>query len=190
MTVVRVQAPAATPVSLADVKLWLRVDHSDDDSLIMQLIAAATDTLDGTGLLGQAIVTQTWRQICNEAPSGELLELELGPVQSIAGVEWTARDGSTVTGDPADFSLATDGGKWWVRSAAWPRDLSTAPGALRIDFVAGFGDSVDVPAAIKTALMLLIGHWYEHREATGTALSEIPMGVRDLIERYRHGYAA
>lgn len=41
---------------------------------------------------------------------------------------------------------------------------------------------------ITTAMLLLIGHWYESREAVivGTISSELPLAVDSLIMPYRH----
>lgn len=35
--------------------------------------------------------------------------------------------------------------------------------------------------AIWAAILLLVGHWYNNREASGQALTEIPFGVDDLL---------
>lgn len=42
--------------------------------------------------------------------------------------------------------------------------------------------------SITTAMLLLIGHWYESREAAviGTISSELPLAVDALITPYRH----
>jgi uncharacterized phage protein (predicted DNA packaging) len=41
---------------------------------------------------------------------------------------------------------------------------------------------------ITTAMLLLIGHWFENRESVviGTNTSELPMAVQALISPYRH----
>lgn len=41
---------------------------------------------------------------------------------------------------------------------------------------------------LTTAMLLLIGHWYENREAVamGTIATQVPMAVEALITPYRH----
>jgi uncharacterized phiE125 gp8 family phage protein len=59
---------------------------------------------------------------------------------------------------------------------SWPT-LSLRPtNAVVVQFTAGYGDAADdVPQRVKQAMLLLIGHWYEHREAvlTGSISKEI-----------------
>ncbi|MGS0465873.1 head-tail connector protein [Cobetia marina] len=45
---------------------------------------------------------------------------------------------------------------------------------------------------ITTAMLLLIGHWYETREAVviGTITSEVPMAVGALVDHYTHYHFA
>jgi uncharacterized phiE125 gp8 family phage protein len=54
--------------------------------------------------------------------------------------------------------------------------------------VAGYGDDAeDVPQAIRQAMMLMIGHWYENREDTlGVGnIQRIPQGSEYLLWPYR-----
>jgi hypothetical protein len=38
-------------------------------------------------------------------------------------------------------------------------------------------------------MLLLIGHWYQNREAVGEAGGEIEMGVKRLLNQYREWWA-
>src|SRR5690606_3870606 len=43
-----------------------------------------------------------------------------------------------------------------------------------------------VPEPIKVAILLLVGHWYQNREAaTAKSISELPYAVSALIAPYR-----
>lgn len=44
------------------------------------------------------------------------------------------------------------------------------------------------PADLKEAVLALVGHWYENREATGSNLFEAPLSVWDIV-RERRSYA-
>lgn len=173
---VRTIAPEITPVSLDDVKRHLRVDHSDDDALITALIAAAVDHLDGwTGILGRCLVEQTWRQDFEQFAS--CLPLPLGPVIKIVSV---THDAGTV--DQASYSLVTDAGG---RARAEFASGASVAGPVSVSYEAG-SPVADVPAALKVAILLMVGNWYANREAsTEAAMTELPIGVNALIAPYR-----
>lgn len=181
---VRTAAPASTPVSLVEAKAHLRVDHSDDDTLITGLIAAATDHLDGwTGILGRAIITQTWRQdFYRFTPQ---MRLPLHPVASVTGVTYYDGDNVQQTLSTDIYELLTDGaGAYITRKAdqAWP-GTKNREAAISVTFVAG---EAAASAAIKAAILLAVGHLYENREAVSEgSFGELPMAVSALIAPYR-----
>lgn len=170
---VRTAEPAVTPVSLIEAKAHLRVDHNDDDTLITALIAAAVDHLDGwTGILGRCLVEQTWRQDFDTFAT--CLPLPLGPVISVSSLTVGG-----VTVDASDYALLVDaGGRARVEIA----HIASGPGTVSVTYKAGYAT---VPAALKVAIMLLVGNWYENREAVGEARSELPIGAHALIAPFR-----
>ena len=55
-----------------------------------------------------------------------------------------------------------------------------------VRFVCGYGSlGTDVPMAIRQAMLLIIGHLYEHREASSSGVHLLPMGVEALLATYR-----
>lgn len=188
---VRVTAPDETPVSLAETKLHLRVDDDDNNALIEALIQAATDHFDGrTGMLGRAIVTQTWRADMRSWPVGGRIWLPLGDVIEVVSVKYQDVDDIEQTLDPTDYCgpFVNACGTWLERpsSATWP-SLFDRQDAASIEWKAGFGNAAAVPAAIKQAILLLVGQWYETRETVvlGQTVAELPFAVTALISPYR-----
>lgn len=56
-----VTAPTAEVVTLAEMKLYLSVDHDDWDTMIASMISEAVADIDGWGgILGRCIMPQTW----------------------------------------------------------------------------------------------------------------------------------
>ena len=45
-----------------------------------------------------------------------------------------------------------------------------------------------VPAALDQAVLMLVGHWYESREASvvGTNIDTVPMGFTDIVNNHRN----
>jgi uncharacterized phiE125 gp8 family phage protein len=185
---VLVTPPAILPVSLAEAKAHLLVEHDDDDAVIEAYIGAAVDHLDGwTGILGRCLVEQEWRQ--DYEAFAPCLPLPLGPVISIMEVAYIDDAGVSATVDPAGYALRVDaGGRARVefKAGAW---FGTP---VSVIYKAGHPNTSDdglkstVPAAIKVAIMLMVGNWHQSREAaTERPLTELPIGAHALLAPYR-----
>ena len=190
MNLTRATAPAATPVSVAEVKDHLRVEHNEDDALITLYLNAAIAHLDGDeGILGRALVTQTWDQTIDDFPHGDDLALMLAGVQSVTSITYRDMDGATQTFPAESYMLRYRHGLTWVHlkdDYTWP-ETDDEPDAVTVRFVAGYGDAAAVPAALKAAMLLHIGHMYENREPVniGNIVTTIPMAYDALVAPYR-----
>ena len=76
---------------------------------------------------------------------------------------------------------------------SWP-PARNEQGAIRVTYTAGYNipgtspaGEYPLPAAIRAAMLLLIGNWYENREAVvvGATVAELPLGVQSLLQPYR-----
>jgi uncharacterized phiE125 gp8 family phage protein len=183
---VRTVAPVGQPVTLAEAKAQCRVDHSDEDALLTSLIAAAVAHLDGYGgVLGRAILTQTWRQDFDGFAGVGDLRLRLPmPAASVASVTYVDAEGQTQTLASGLYALRRDAVGSFVEPAygeGWPATRSQTA-SVSVTFTAGYGGAADVPQPIKQAILLLVGHWYANREAvTSDPATPLPLGVEALI---------
>ena len=184
----RTVAPAVPAVALADAKAHLRVEFSEDDSLIAGLVEAATAMVEGPAGIGVALVTQTWRlDLDGYLPLP--LELPLGPVQAVTGITYIDTDGDTQTLDPALYDVFTGSRPARIDKAfgaalpAVRRQLSAA----QVTFTAGFGSAADIPADLQCAMLLMVGHLYHNRQAVDRQMQVLPMGFASIVERYRVG---
>lgn len=185
-------APANDPVTLAEVKEHIRVDHSDEDDRIAEYILAATQRLDGRdGSLGACLITQTWT-LTLDAFASEIA-IPLPPCQSVDAITYVDPDGATQTLDAGAYQAfglgSTDGAK--VRplyGTSWP-SIRNQPDAVAITFTAGFGDDPgDIPEPIRTAIKMRVGHLYEHRESViiGSGfVTDTPDGAEDFVRNFR-----
>lgn len=186
MSLVMTTRPALEPVTVSEAKAFLRLDTSDEDVLVGSLIL--TSRLHVEAALGLAIISQGWKVILDSWPEDGTVRFPLGPVLSVSAVRLIAATGSPTT--LASDSYTLDGEARPPRlipNTNWPAPTRKARG-IEIDFTAGFGPQAsDVPEPIRSALLLLVAHWYEHRDPLEIDLPEtaIPPSVSSILSPYR-----
>lgn len=172
------------PISVPDVKNALRVDGEDFDAEIERLIKAAVQHYEGwSGVLGIAIVEQTWRQDFGRFE--DKMCLTVGPVSSIASVKYRNDQGQISTVAADNYTLKHDGGGQayvrFDRTFTAPVDLyEDAP--VSIEYVTGWTDG-EVPADIQTAIILFVQkHLDEAARSNWDILDRVE---KDLTSKYR-----
>ena len=181
-----VTPPAAEPVTLAEMKSHLRYTGSGEDALINALITAAREQCELQS--GRAFVTQTLRWSLSGWPESGAIRLPRPPLISVTSISYTDGDGDAQTMPGADYAVYPDAepGRVVVAvGAGWPTATLQAGLAIRVTYVAGYGDADDVPSRYKQAIKLLAAHWWLHREAVvlsgSQQLAELPLAVGSLL---------
>ncbi len=187
-SLVRVTAPATAPISLAEAKAQMRVEGGDEDSIIQRLIDAAVAFVDVQGVLGFAMITQTWAEWLG--PNQSTVYLSLGPVQSVSSIKYYDTDGNLQTATLADFNIFGTPNRISIApktSKAWPI-TQTRDDAIKIEYVIGYGStSASVPQTVRHALLMLVSHWYENREASSEKqMMNLPYGFAEMIGSERN----
>jgi len=182
--------PAAELITLDEARRQVRRDDEDDDAVITSLIAAVMSRLDGVdGILGRALIMQTWSQAFDGFPVGAALCLPLAPVIDVVSIVYRDRDNAEQTFAGANYTAHNAAKTAYVKldyNAAWPATYDRDDAAT-VQFRAGYGaNAAAVPAAIKHAGLMLLAHYYENREAVlvGTISAELPMGVTALLRPF------
>lgn len=179
--------PAAEPVTRDEAKAHLRVTDTAEDALIDRLIAVARAAAEAH--TGRAFVTQSFRLARDDWPDKLCLPLPCPPLLAINDVRLYDAEGNASIWDASSYTVDTrfTPGRLCLRSGwTWPVP-GRAQGGIEIDFHAGFGAAAsDVPVAIRQAVLMLVAHLYENREAVaGEAAVEIPSGAAALLAPYR-----
>jgi len=179
-------APAGEPLSLAEAKAFLRVEHNDDDATITALIAGARLQIEA--LTRRALMTQTWRVTRDVWPASGVLPLLPAPLRALIAVRVHDAEGNAQALDLQGFGLdrvAAPAVLAFARGALPPPGRKA--GGIEIDIEAGYGAAADVPEPLRHAIRLLVAHWYENRaliSASGEVAS-VPASVLALIAPWR-----
>lgn len=176
-------APKGEPLDLADVKIQRRLPATPSafDVRFAEFIAAARQQLEEeTGL---QLLTATRQCLLETFPIQRTITVGRGPVQIVTRVAYLDATGVEQTLDPATYTtfpppaaegspsipalggpFARPGGIQLAATATWPAALDQ-PGAVRITYLAGFGDTADtVPALLKYALHQYVGDFHRFAE--------------------------
>jgi uncharacterized phiE125 gp8 family phage protein len=184
MTSYLLAGPAEEPVSLVEAKAFLKVDDAAEDGLITTLIGAAR--LHVEGVTGKALLAQSWRIVLDDWPDNGVVKLPVSPLIAITGISATDDNGG-------GHEIALDQFRSELDRLIVPRLVVGMPmlqerQGIEIDYVAGFGtEPEEVPADLRQAMLGLIAHWHEHRDAVIVAGSGavVPSGFDRLVAGHK-----
>lgn len=190
MTLKVITPPAVEPVTLAETKLHLRVTTSADDDQITALITTARELVEQS--LSRALISQTLELVLDSWP-GSTIILPRPPLVSVTSIVYTDDAAADATFASTNYLVDADSTPGRIRlksGKTWPSTTLQDLNAVRVRYVAGYGAAgTNVPQPIRQAILLLIGDWYENREATivaqGMTATPLPNGVEALLWPYR-----
>ena len=170
------------PVSLADMKLHLKLEttEEDDHTLITTLISAATAYCQE--FQHRSYITQTRVLYYDEFPL--MFSVPYPPLISVTSIVYIDTSGDEQTLDSGQYRVDIGNEPGRITEAyncTWPstRDVTNA---VTLTYSAGYGAAADVPDTVKAAIKLLVAHWYEHREAVSDiTVMPLPLAVNNLL---------
>lgn len=186
-TVSVVTAPAYEPVTVAEAREWCRIpsDITEHDWTLNLLIIAMREYAEH--MTGRAFAQRTLKLTASEYATDSKwayrFDLPFPPLVSVSSFVY-------IDGDDTEQTLATteyDVHTWAepgfiVRSygGAWPATLS-APNAVQITYVAGYGGPSLIPRAVRLWMQARIATLFEMREqiVTGTIVAALPRDFTD-----------
>lgn len=180
MSVVVTTAADAMPFTTAEAREHLRVDDTYEDGYLESLIAAATNHVEkycGRSFTAQGLT------LCLDAFTDEI-HLPRGPISAITGITYYDANNALQTLPPSiyDADLISDPAVVALAfNQVWPSTYSRR-NAVRIAYTT----AATVPDAVKMAIKLIIGQWFEMRSSVSErAVFELPNGIEALLANHR-----
>ena len=181
-------APAAEPLTVAELKLHLRVTNSADNDYITSLGKAARRRVEE--ITGRALINQTWYLYLDGWPSCDRIRLPKAPLSSITSLTYTDSGGDSNTVDGAYWDADTNptpGELVLTYGSTWPSETLRPNSPIVVEYIAGYGAAGSaVPEELKQAIYLMAGLWYAYREpvVSGTIIAQVPDILTDLLAAY------
>lgn len=194
-------APPVEPVTLEEARSHLRLvargspaSHPDDDT-IESAIQAAREHAES--FMWRSIVETEfeWRFDDFPANSSTALVLPRNPALSVSSISYKDSDGA----DQAftDYTLSLGDARSFIvpdYNESWP-EARGHTNDVTVTFKAGYAMEpgspddyrANVPAAIKRAILFLVGHMYENRESVtvGAQAMKVPQTFENLLWPHR-----
>jgi uncharacterized phiE125 gp8 family phage protein len=178
--------PATTePVTLTEAKSHLRITDSNNDTYITAIIKPARIKCEN--LTGRSLAPQTFELILDNFPY-EKIEIPMPPVTTLSSIKYKDSDGIETEWTSSEYIFYDSEPAVIVPAYgySWPSFTPYPMGAVKVRYVAGH-TAANIPVPVKQAILLLIGHLFENREAviSGNELKEIPLGINSLLFDYK-----
>jgi len=191
--------PAIEPVTADEVKLHARISYDVEDALIEQWIASARKAAEN--FQRRAYIAQTLELSFDQFPAVPIY-LPRPPLVWVKSIKYYDYLNAVTTlyekfDDPLTTTTIEDGDEpstnnnflidadnepgriCFAYGASWPTATLRDMNAVKIRYVAGYGDAAtDVPESVKDAIMLYCTHMSENRASEEDA---IPKQFFDLL---------
>lgn len=195
MSVRLITAPTAEPIDLGALKQHLRVEHGEDDGLILTVAQAAREFCET--YTRRFFMSQVWERTLNYFPGA--IGLPYPPLQEVVSVTFVDGEGVLQTWADDQYTVDVNGDFAKVYPAygvVYPTSIRDQPGAIKVQFRVGYGDvpetvaapaAATTPAAARQAIKLIVGDLYKNREesVTGSTITAIPFAARVLLSTLR-----
>ena len=190
-------APGSEPITTAQARLHLRLTATGspathpDDTLVDNFTKAAREIVEGH--TGRAIITQTLKMYLDHWPFDGVIRLPRSPViipsPNTFSIAYIDTDGTQQTWDASNYRVdnKSEPARITLEEGKSFPDLKPVTNNVIVTFQAGYGASpAPVPEHLISAMMLMLAHLYEHREAVedvvgGVSLIEMPLAYKNLV---------
>lgn len=185
LTLTAGQTAPTEPLTVAEAKQFLRVDHDEDDALIAAFISSARSQAE---LMQQRVLVRKQYDLTFDYWPSYRIELA-SPTVSVDLVTYTNSDGvvHTLTSG-TDYIADLHKQPAVIASpvySSWPSFTPQPSSSILIRFTAGYAHTdpfwMNSGSRLKTGMLLLISDWYNNRlpfAAGASAIAKYPDAVQ------------
>lgn len=179
-------------VLLTEAKARLRVDTTDEDSDITNMLNAAIGYCQK--YTNRQFIRAGYILTLDDFPPGPI-ELDGAPLSSVTSVKYVNESGTLTTWTASLYVVDTAFEPGRIRPAYgedWP-SIREPSAAVQVTYVCGYGTtSTTIPEDIRSAIMLLVTEQYRRQEPVEMAASRLGIAFEGLLDHfivYRAGAA-
>ncbi len=172
--------PAIEPFTVTDLKLFARIDHDDEDTLLSGFITATRSA--AKEYINRALLDQTIQLSYEWWP--DCAELVRPPLISVTKVETVDEEGVATTYAATNYYVDShEPARLRIKNGASPpENTDRFSSGFRIEYKAGYGTrEIDVPTPIREAIKLWATALYEDR----AIMTEPPPQARPMLDMFR-----
>ncbi len=183
--------PTAEPVTLAEAKAFLRVDHARDDAFLGLCITTARRKIEER--TGQQLLTATWKLALDRFPVGPCeIVLPKPPLQSVTTLKYLDENGTLQTLAASEYIVSTGRMPARIQPAygtSWPiirRQLES----VQVTYDAGYVTADEVQERLGHAILGCI-HWLYFERGTNsdpTATMGLPRRIEAMLSNHIVGW--
>ena len=195
MPTIKVTDATIEPITLAEAKLWTRIDIADEDTFFEQICLPAARQ-EAERRMNRSILTTTWKLQLDAFPDCPCIRLHWPVLQRVTHLKYYDADGVLQTMDPASYDAdgvlqTMDPASYVLDTTSEPARLCLAPSlswpatqtgrvnAVEVVYVSGWDAAAKVPAPIKQWVALFAATLFNNRELLTTAGSVAELKFAD-----------
>lgn len=171
------------------VKTHCFVTDSDSEALLVPLISVAREYAEAR--TWRQLISATYELYLDAFPESSVIELPKPPAISVDSITYTDTNETeqTLSADDYEVDTASEPARIKIKST-WPLTYARM-NAVKITFKAGYPgtDASDtIPEKIRQAMLLLVKHWFDNRnavevqEVSSVSTAEVPITANHLLD--------
>lgn len=155
MKLIQSVAPSVEPLTLAEMKTFLRVLHDDDNELITSYITAAREKAES--IMNRQIILATYELYFDVLPS----EFKLPRPPFVALDSFQVFDGTAW--NDIEYDLDDKNTPAILHVTTWPL-VSSNRNSIKVVYQAGYEDATKVPESIKAWIRIEVEMMYDEEK--------------------------